>query len=203
MTTEPKDEIQSLCGDGQDPAAVERICSRIRDMLTSSETIDYVAIQKRVVRHPIPDAAVVTNRRLILYRPKLLGRVQFQDHPWRDLGGAHLEEGFLGSTLSLQTVDGEEISIEHLPKPQARRLYGLAQERDEEVREEFRRQDLEVRRAVSGGIVVHGEARGRSSATPAGRDPVERLRKLKEMLDAGLISFGEYEAKRAEILSGM
>jgi hypothetical protein len=30
---------------------------------------------------------------------------------------------------------------------------------------------------------------------------VERLKKLKEMLDAGLISAGEFEAKRAEIVS--
>jgi hypothetical protein len=34
-------------------------------------------------------------------------------------------------------------------------------------------------------------------------DPVERMKKLKEMLDTGLISPGEFEAKRAEIIAKM
>jgi hypothetical protein len=34
-------------------------------------------------------------------------------------------------------------------------------------------------------------------------DTVQRLKALKEMADAGLISAGEYEAKRAEIISKM
>src|ERR1043165_8856554 len=41
-------------------------------------------------------------------------------------------------------------------------------------------------------------------ATAAGdQEPVERLRKLKAMLDAGLITQPEYENKRAEILKGL
>ena len=34
-------------------------------------------------------------------------------------------------------------------------------------------------------------------------DPTERLRRLKSMLDAGVISQAEYDAKRAEILKGL
>jgi len=43
-------------------------------------------------------------------------------------------------------------------------------------------------------------ARGGS---PAESDPVERMKKLKAMLDGGLISQAEYDAKRAEILKGL
>ena len=34
-------------------------------------------------------------------------------------------------------------------------------------------------------------------------DPAEKLKKLKEMKDSGLINDAEYEAKKAEILSRM
>ena len=34
-------------------------------------------------------------------------------------------------------------------------------------------------------------------------DPVQKLKQLKEMADAGLISAGEYEAKRQAILARM
>lgn len=45
----------------------------------------------------------------------------------------------------------------------------------------------------------------RPSPPPSGEsaDPAERLRKLKELFDSGLITEQEYEAKRAEILSQM
>ena len=42
-----------------------------------------------------------------------------------------------------------------------------------------------------------------SQPTPESADPAERLRKLKELFDAGLITEEEHEAKRAEILSRM
>jgi hypothetical protein len=56
-------------------------------------------------------------------------------------------------------------------------------------------------------LISYGKQHVGSPGTTAGAteeqvaDPVERLKKLKEMLDAGLISAGEFEAKRAEIVS--
>jgi len=42
-----------------------------------------------------------------------------------------------------------------------------------------------------------------ASPTRSGDDPVERLNKLKQMLEAGLISQGEFDTKKAEILSNI
>ena len=47
-----------------------------------------------------------------------------------------------------------------------------------------------------------GSAAQREVAVKAS-DPVERLRKLKAMLDAGLITQPEYDSKRAEIIKGL
>jgi len=46
-------------------------------------------------------------------------------------------------------------------------------------------------------------AREPSFEAAQGRDPAERLQRLKAMLDSGLISRGEYDTKRAEILKGL
>jgi membrane protease subunit (stomatin/prohibitin family) len=40
-------------------------------------------------------------------------------------------------------------------------------------------------------------------AAPTGEDPVTRIKQLKEMLDLGVISQGEFDAKKQEILSRM
>lgn len=199
-----KEEIKHLLNESQDPGLVKQICSRVRDILTSGETIEYVAVQKKLVVNPTPDAIVLTNRRFIVYRPKLLGRVTFEDYPWRDLSDVHLEERVVGAIIRLKATNGNQPTVAYLPKIQARRLYALAQEREERVREERRLRDLEEKRAAAGGIVMNSTP-SHTSATPAGepQDPVERLKKLKQMLDAGLISPGEYESKRAEIISKM
>jgi membrane protease subunit (stomatin/prohibitin family) len=51
------------------------------------------------------------------------------------------------------------------------------------------------------GSSQQGQAAG--AAAPAAADPVALLKKLKEMLDAGLISQAEYDSKKTEILSRM
>jgi hypothetical protein len=40
-------------------------------------------------------------------------------------------------------------------------------------------------------------------ATKAAIEPAVRLRKLQELLDAGLVTKEEYEAKRAEIINSI
>jgi hypothetical protein len=40
-------------------------------------------------------------------------------------------------------------------------------------------------------------------ATESESDPAVRLRKLKELLDAGLLTQDEYETKRAEIINSI
>jgi hypothetical protein len=44
---------------------------------------------------------------------------------------------------------------------------------------------------------------GAAAAAPAAADPAERLRKLQELREGGLISDEEFEAKKAELLAGI
>lgn len=194
-------EIAHLLSDDQDPAAVEQILEKVSDLLTTDEKVEYICVQKNLVVNPRPDAMVLTNRRFIVFRPKIMGRVSFVDQSWRDLKDVHLEEGVVGATIKLATTSGSKIEIGFLPKNQARKVYALAQEQEERVREERRRRELEEMRASAGGITMNQP--GAAATQSTSQDPVERLSKLKQLLDAGLISPGEFEAKRAEIIDEM
>jgi membrane protease subunit (stomatin/prohibitin family) len=53
------------------------------------------------------------------------------------------------------------------------------------------------------GKAVNRQDSGKSSTSPASTqdDPVKRLKKLKQMFEAGLITQGEFDTKKAEILT--
>jgi hypothetical protein len=197
------DLIRSLTSEEQDPFVIETILAKVQQILTTGENVLYVAVQRGPLVRMSPDCAVLTDRRFIIYRPKLLGRVQFEDHGWRDLHGVQLLEKLLGSTITLQTIAGETLMLDYLPKAQARRVYAFAQEMEERAREERRARELEEKRAAAGGVFVAGSHAGSPTLPIDSTDPSQRLKALKAMWDAGLISASEYETKRAEIISKM
>jgi hypothetical protein len=201
--TNTADLIRALTNEEQDPVIVQTVLERVQQIMTSGESVLYVAVQKKPIVNVLPDCVVLTNWRFIFYHPKLLGRVTFEDHGWRDLSGATLQENLLGSTFTLRTVSGQALVLDHLPKAQARRLYAFAQEMEERVREERRTRDLEEKRAAAGGVFMGAPHAGGPLPPVDSNDTAQRLKVLKAMWDGGLISASEYEAKRAEIISKM
>ena len=196
--------INKFLNEKQDPEVVKIVFDRVSQILTSQEEIRYIAVQNPPLS-ATPDCVVLTNRRFILHRPKLLGGVHFQDHIWRDLQDVHLKEGMRSATLTWRVVGKPvQFSIGHVPKEQARRLYGFAQEMEEAAREERRLRDIEEKRAAAGGVVFQGNLPAQQpQPQSSAEDPVETLRKLKAMLEAELVTQDEYDAKKSEILSKM
>jgi hypothetical protein len=191
--------LRHLSNEEQDPKVVEQVLSKVKHILTTGEEVKYIAVQKKLVNIS-PDSVVLTNKRFIIYKPSLTG-ISFEDYPWRDLHDAKIKETLLGAWLSYQTVHGRFVSIDSLPKAQARRLYALSQEMEEKARVERRERELEDKRAAAGGVVV--QSASALAPAPAVPDPLATLQKLKGMLDAGLISQAEYDQKKAEILAAM
>jgi len=193
----------------QDPSTVNKVYQKISEILTRNEEIAYIAVQKKPLNLNLsPDCIVLTTRRFIVYHPRVFGQVEFEDYIWRELKDAQIKEGIVGATFTISTVRGEQFTIEHLPKAQARRLYSYAQEMEENVLEERRLRAMEETRAAAGGVMIQGMPQAPSPlmqapVAPARPDPVEQLSKLKQMLDAGLITAAEYEAKKSDILSRM
>jgi hypothetical protein len=196
--------LNSFANEEQDPSVVEKVYSKVSEILTDGEEIRYIAVQKKLVMNISPECVVLTNKRFIIYKPTMLGRVEFEDYIWRELHDAHVKEGIRSATLTMETMNGHNLSVDNLPKSQARKLYTLAQGMEEKVLEERRQRELEEKRASSGGITMQAAVPVTPQSAPAPKeDPLEKLTKLKSMLDAGLITEEEYSTKKADILSRM
>ena len=180
----------------------DKMRERVADFLMTGEVIEYVCMQTKKMALK-RDGIVLTNMRFIMAKPKMLGRFEFLDCMWIDLHSAHVKEGVLGSTFKISSNVGT-YSMEHLSKKDARRIYQIAQDREQAVR--WKRRSLEMEEKAAGAMQVNiGQPmQAVSAAAPEQQQPseypVEKLTKLKKMLEAGLIEQAEYDATKARIL---
>ncbi|WP_394665218.1 PH domain-containing protein [uncultured Chryseobacterium sp.] len=204
--------LKKFLNEEQDPKAVEKLLGRINSLLTSQESVEYIAVQKKPVLNLSPDCIALTNRRIIFCRPKNFGlSMDFQDYSWVDVADCHIKEGIVGSTFMVKTTQHFTNMMDYLPKNQARKLYQFAQEVEEQMRGVRREKNLETLRASAGGVTVN-------NATPIitqpqmfqeekkpllieNEDPFALLQKLKGLKESGVISPEEFETKKNEILS--
>jgi hypothetical protein len=195
--------IKEYLNENQDPAVVNQVFEETKQILTSGENIIYIAIQKKPIANFSPDSVVLTDKRFIIWTPKLFGmKKNFSDYIWRDLKDAHLSEEIMGSTLTLHTINGSKFSVDYLPKQQARKLYSTAQEMEMKVREERRVRELEDKRAAAGGVFMQSTPQQPTQEVESS-DPMKSLATLKEMFESGLITEAEFNTKKLEILSRM
>lgn len=124
-----KDQIKKFLNEDQDPKAIEKITIKLQDLLMKNEEIGYIGVQKKPALTVFPDSIVVTNKRIILCKPKNLGlSMDFVDYDWQDVVAAFVKENILGSDFSFSTKSELTISIDYIPKTQARKLYTFAKE---------------------------------------------------------------------------
>ena len=196
------DHIAKFITEDQDPEQVARIYEKLSQLLTKGEEPLYIAVQKPILPDLTPEIMVMTNRRLMHYQPDLFGRAKFIDYIWRDMRSVEMEENVWRATITIEVINGDKIRVDNLVKEQARRLYSIAQQMEENVREELRLREMEEKRAAAGGVILGGlsSVSSGTSASPT-EEPVQALSKLKQLMEAGLITPAEYEAKKKEILS--
>lgn len=124
-----KDHIKSFLNEEQDPKAVEKITSKLNDLLMKNEEISYIGVQKKPAITVFPDSIVLTNKRMIICKPKNLGlSMDFTDYPWDTIAGVFVKENILGSEFSFSTHTDMTVSIDYIPKIQARKIYTAAKE---------------------------------------------------------------------------
>ena len=123
------DNLKKILNEDQDPKAIEKITSKLQNLLMSNEEVGYIAVQKKPAVTILPESIVVTNKRIIICRPKNLGlSMEFIDYDWNDVEGSFVKEGILGSDFTFSTKSDISITIDYLPKNQARKLYTFAKE---------------------------------------------------------------------------
>lgn len=123
------DNLKKILNEDQDPKAIEKITSKLHDLLMRNEEIGYIGVQKKPALTVFPDSIVLTNKRIILCKPKNLGlSMDFMDYDWEDVAATFVKENILGSEFSFSTKSDLTISIDYLPKTQARKIATYAKE---------------------------------------------------------------------------
>jgi len=123
------EHIKKFLNEEQDPKAIEKITSKLDDLLMKNEEIGYIAVQKKPAITVLPDSIVLTNKRIIICQPKNLGlSMNFIDYTWDEIEGTFVKENILGSEFSFSTRTNIEVSIDYIPKIQARKIFTYAKE---------------------------------------------------------------------------
>lgn len=123
------DNLKKILNEDQDPKAIEKITAKLENLLMSNEEVGYIAVQKKPAITVLPDSIVVTNKRIILCKPKNLGlSMEFVDYDWDDISGSFVKEGLLGAEFTFSTKSDLTHTVDYLPKNQARKLYTYAKE---------------------------------------------------------------------------
>ena len=211
--------IEKFLHDEQDEKAVEKVYTRLADLLTTGEEILYIAVQKKPLVNLLPDSIAITNKRVLFFTPANLGlSIKFVDFVWKDVVDVTTKEEIIGAVFSIKAINGAEMGVDYLPKIQARKLYQYAQERKESEREARRLRELEEKRAESGSLQFDQAAPvSFQPPVPVMPQPVptppapveepkkdeltEKLKRLKTLFENGLISQEEYNHKKLELLS--
>ena len=124
-----KGQFKKFLNEEQDPKAIEKIAAKLSDLLMKNEEIGYIAVQKKPAITVLPDSIVMTNKRIIICQPKNLGlSMNFIDYTWDEVEGTFVKENILGSEFSFTTRTNMEVSIDYIPKIQARKIFTYAKE---------------------------------------------------------------------------
>lgn len=218
--------LRTFLNEEQDPAIVTKVYDHLMQICTPDETVLYIAVQQKLLINLAPASVALTNKRVIVFRPKAMGLgLSFEDAHWLHVANIHISQSLTGSTFYVTLLDGRKFSVDALPKAQARRLYQAGQQMEEEMIRHRRELRLEEQRAGAANVSMNvnnnlqGNPYGQlpthetlspgtgpltalpSGAIPTPENPVQKLQQLKQMLDAGLITPQEYESKKAEIMA--
>ncbi len=208
--------IDKFLSDQQEPKAVEKVYSRLKELLPAGEETLYIATQKKPLVNILPDCIAVTNRRVLFFTPANLGlSIKFLDFTWKDIADVNVKEEIIGAVFTVTTTKGAEMGVDYLPKVQARRLYQFSQQCREEERKRVERQEGHIINIPAEPRPIAQEPAPTSVAVPAptpapAPEPVaaakpdeltEKLKKLKVLFDNGLISQEEYNSKKLDLLS--
>lgn len=205
----------AIPGDAGTNRGVYDSLEAIRSLLIPGETIEAMAIQRRVfaLRHR-RKAVAATSGRLIVVQRRLFGGYWTSDVRWQDLHESALQVGMLGATLTVSAYANQsDLAIAEgapsgqiitgLRKTEAQEVYRICQAHSQAWREKRRIRELEEMRARAGGIQVGALGGGGYTPTGNGTDqsPTARLQRAKEMRESGLLTDTEFEQIKAKILA--
>lgn len=217
-----KENLKKILNEDQDPKSIEKITSKLEGLLLHNEEIGYIAVQKKPAITVFPDSVVVTNRRIMVCKPKNLGlSIEVLDHDWKDVAGVFIKENILGTDFSFSTNTNAGLTIEYLPKNQARKLYTFSKNQIDLIQNPVTKPEetpvveetvetIETEEITNYAEIMPMQETVMVQETAIVPDNIyanmtkdqlfEKLQNHKKLLDNGLILQGEYDALKKEIL---
>jgi len=166
--------IRQLLNEEQDEGISRKLVAALSSKLERGERVQAVSVQKNPVINIVTEAIVATTVRLLIVRDVIFGK-NIETIAYEDIASISAQKELLGAIVSIETNGKRKWTIKSLPKESAEKVVRWVRARKEQVSVE----PLEAARQD---------------------DPLARLKKLKELLDQGIISEADYEAKKREIL---
>jgi hypothetical protein len=132
-----------------------------------------------------PQKLIITNRRILIYKPGFIG-AETEEYPFESIDKIDHKKGFIRSEIEIH-AGGKEIELENISNDDAVKAIGII------------RQNMHAQKITQKTVVLQQPVQ----ATPPQDDPVTKLKQLKEMVEAGLITQDEYDKTKAAILAKM
>ncbi|MEL6273935.1 MAG: PH domain-containing protein [Bacteroidota bacterium] len=162
------------------------IFKQLRGFLPEEEEVEYAAVARNANTLYVRPCLLATDWRVILVEPKYLGITsQPRAIAYEQIANIHLEEGWFTSKISITPYPGAGYAmvVDLLEKRRARALYEYVKERTENN---------------------EGYQASNTSTAPKADDPlVEKLSRLKQLLDEGLITQEEFDNKKQDLLNDL
>ena len=188
-----KEQIKSFLNEDQDPKAIEKITQKLQDLLMKNEAIGYIGVQKKPAITVFPDSIVMTNKRIIMCKPKNLGlSMDFIDYDWDDISGTFVKENILGSQFSFSTKTDLVIDIDYIPKNQAKKLYTFAKEQLDLIKNPFIAENI-----VTETIIEQTDTEAITKEEDVEEYPTEEVSNFSEIIPS-LISYEQIDSTNTE-----
>jgi len=187
---------------------VAEIPKEATENLYPGESVLY-SIKKKLYTELKPKFLVVTNRRVMYLDQKILGRYEMVDIPYEKLEFVHFKKGKIGAKFVIRSEEGEEITLSWMEKEEAEKA--IESIRDalnaiavEPVSIQKKKGLLGVELMLSKPKEIITRALPMTQVverrTLPKEDPIEKLKKLKELYEAGILSKEEFEEKKRKLL---
>jgi len=154
--------------------------------LFSSDEVVSMVIEPTSLKPKIhSQKLIITNRRIVIYKPGFIG-AETEEYPFESIDKIDHKKGFMRSEIEIHAGD-KEIELENISNDDAVKAIGII------------RQNMHAQKLAQKTVVLQQPMH----AAPIQEDPVTKLKQLKEMVEAGLITQDEYDKTKAAILAKM
>lgn len=164
---------------------VSNIPESISKLFSGDEVVSMVVEPTSLKPKIHPQKLIITNRRIVIYKPGFIG-AETEEYPFESIDKIDHKKGFMRSEIEIHAA-GKEIELENISNDDAVKAINII------------RQNMHAQKLAQKTVVLQQPAQ----AIPPKEDPVTKLKQLKEMVEADLISQEEYDKTKAAILAKM